>query len=302
MGDPSGIGPEVLLKALAKNPGLLEECLILGDRFVIAKMSKALGINLKLNLLDFSNAPHKGFAFGVEDPAYGRASFEYVEEAVKMLSRGRARALVTAPVSKSAITSSGRRFTGHTEYLAKAAGAAKFAMMFVGGALKVTLVTRHISLADVPGAISIDGICDTIELTHEALKRDFRIRNPKIGVAGLNPHAGESGVMGREEAKIITPAIKKAGRKIKNIIGPRPADVIFYEARNNAFDAVVAMYHDQALAPFKALYFDCGVNMTLGLPFIRTSPDHGTAFEIAGRGIASARSMEEALKLAARLA
>lgn len=302
MGDPSGIGPEVLLKALAKNPKLVRHCLVLGDSFVISKVKRDLGMDLKINLLDFSNVHKKSFAHGVESPSYGRASFEYIEGALKILAAGRAKALVTCPVSKTAVAGSGVRFSGHTEHLASSTGTDKFAMMFVGGMLKVTLVTRHISLADVPDALTTGAIRGAIELTHDALKRDFKIRSPRIGVAGLNPHAGEGGIMGAEEARIIAPAIKKAARKIRNITGPRPADVIFHEAYHNKLDAVVAMYHDQGLAPFKMLYFDRGVNMTLGLPFIRTSPDHGTAFEIAGRNTASSRSMEEALRLAARLA
>jgi len=181
-------------------------------------------------------------------------------------------------------------------------GSEEFAMMFVGKNLKITLVTRHIALKDVAGAISRDSICETIRITHEHLIKFFGIKDPRIAVAALNPHASEGGLFGDEEERIIIPAIRKMSCVIKNIHGPIPADAVFYEALKGRFDAVVAMYHDQALAPFKALYFNDGVNLTLGLPFVRTSPDHGTAFDIAGKGIADAASMKEAIKLASRLA
>lgn len=279
MGDPSGIGPEVALKALAspKVKGLAD-FLLIGD------------------------AEKKSFRYGRIDPACGRAAIQYIDRAVELIKKGEADALVTGPVNKSAIRASGiANFEGHTEYLAGAARVRDFAMMFVGKSLKITLVTRHIALKDVARSVSAEKIYRVIALTHKYLFEYFGIKRPRIGVAGLNPHAGEGGSFGREEEDIIKPAIRKASGKFGHITGPFPPDVVFYDALNKRFDAVVAMYHDQALIPFKMLHFKDGVNVTLGLPFVRTSPDHGTAFDIAGKGVADPASMIEAIALACRL-
>jgi 4-hydroxythreonine-4-phosphate dehydrogenase len=303
MGDPAGIGPEVTVKALS-DPLIskLAHFQVIGDFFVIDKIRKSLRAKPEISLMDLANVNTTNFAFGIQKPAFGKAAMEYIDKALELLKAGEADALVTAPVNKSSIRSAGfKEFEGHTEYLAKMTASNEFAMMFVGKDLKITLVTRHIALKDVPGAITADLICRTIRLTHEHLKKYFGIEGPRIAVAGLNPHASDNGLFGDEEERIIIPAIKKASIGIKNIYGPLPADVVFYEALRGEFDAVVAMYHDQALAPFKTLYFNDGVNMTLGLPFIRTSPDHGTAFDIAGKGIADPTSMKEAIKLACSL-
>jgi 4-hydroxythreonine-4-phosphate dehydrogenase len=273
MGDPSGVGPEITLKALA-SPKIkgIADFLVIGETF----------------------APRGASS--------GRASLEYIDKAIELIRSRAADALVTAPVSKEAIRSAGfPDFQGHTEYLAKKTGVKNFAMMFVGEALRVALVTRHIPLMRVPQALNSGMVFNTIELTNKCLKKYFRIRSPKIAVCGLNPHAGEGGAFGDEERRIISPAIKRAFKSFKNIRGPVSADVAFYHALKGKYDAVVAMYHDQALAPFKTLYFADGVNLTLGLPFIRTSPDHGTAFDIAGKGIADPTSMIEAIRLACRL-
>ena len=303
MGDPSGVGPEVTLKALAspKVKGLAN-FLLIGDRPVIERLKKDMGLVLKDRLEDLSNVSKKKFAYGRCDAASGRASMQYIDRALELLNEVRADALVTAPVNKSAIRLAGYRgFEGHTEYLALKSGAKDFAMMFVGPRLKIALVTRHVALKEVPAKLSVKGIYRTICLAHECLKEYFRIRDPKIAVAGLNPHAGESGAFGDEEKRIIVPAIKMASRSAKRIVGPVSPDAVFGPALTGRFDCVVAMYHDQALVPFKMLYSDSGVNLTLGLPFIRTSPDHGTAFDIAGKGIANPASMIEAIKLACRL-
>jgi len=273
MGDPSGVGPEVTLKALA-SPRVkgLADFLVIGE------------------------------GFGRKGASAGRASLEYIDKALDIVCAGEADAIVTAPVNKSSIRKAGfPSFQGHTEYLAERTGTKKFAMMFVGEALKVTLVTRHVALRRVPKALTAALVSDTISLTYKYLKDLFGIKSPRIGVCGLNPHAGEFGAFGTEEAKVITPAIRRCSKTMKNIRGPIPADTAFYDALNKRYDAVVAMYHDQALAPFKMLYFKSGVNLTLGLPFIRTSPDHGTAFDIAGKGIADPSSMIEAIVLACRL-
>ena len=252
--------------------------------------------------MDLANVRTTNFAFGIQNPFFGKAAMEYIDKALELLNCHEADALVTAPVNKSCIRSAGfKEFEGHTEYLAQKTGSKDFAMMFVGKRLKITLCSRHIALRLVARAITEDVIYRTIMLTHECLKKSFGIKDPKIAVAGLNPHAGDSGLFGDEEEKVIIPAIRKASTGIKNIYGPFPADVVFYETLKGKFDAVVAMYHDQALAPFKTLYFNDGVNMTMGLPFVRTSPDHGTAFDIAGKGIADPTSMKEAILLACRL-
>lgn len=303
-GDPAGIGPEVTLKALAspKVKGLAD-FLVVGDRRVLERLAAERGIRCAAPVLDMANVPARGFAYGSARPAFGAAAVQYLDKAVELLRRGEADALVTAPVNKASIVRSGLTgFQGHTEYLADKTGARGVVMMFVGRHLKVTLVTRHIAFRDVPAALTARNIASTIAVTHENLRRLFGIARPRIGVAGLNPHAGEGGLFGREDDRVIAPAVKRMAATLGTVYGPVPGDVIFHDALRGAFDAVVALYHDQGLIPFKMLYFRDGVNMTLGLPFIRTSPDHGTAFDIAGKGIADHVSMVEAVRLAARLA
>jgi 4-hydroxythreonine-4-phosphate dehydrogenase len=304
MGDPSGVGPEVTVKALASLRGSkLADFFVIGDSFVLEKMKKSLGVKIDIPLFDMVNVRPRGFAFSKINPEYGKASMDYIDRALELLNNGSVDAMVTAPVNKAAIHSAGyTHFTGHTEYLAEHTGTKEFAMMFVGGSSKITLVTRHVALKDVPRALTIAKISTAIKLTDKALKDWFSIKNPRVGVAGLNPHAGEGGMFGNEEAKAIIPAMKAVSGTVKGLTGPVPPDVIFYKLIKGDYDAVISMYHDQALIPFKTLYFDSGVNLTLGLPFVRTSPDHGTAFDIAGKGKANPESMIEAMKLAARLA
>ncbi|MDP2911808.1 MAG: 4-hydroxythreonine-4-phosphate dehydrogenase PdxA [Candidatus Omnitrophota bacterium] len=263
-GDPKGIGPEVTEKAL-KDPRI------------------------------------KTLAHFIVIETQDKTGFDAVQKAAEILKKGHARALVTAPVNKEAINKSGIFFQGHTEYLAECANTKKFAMMLCGGPLKVTTVTRHMPLKDVPKNISQAKIIDAIKLTETALKKYFGIKNPKIGVCALNPHCGEDGRIGREEQDIIIPAIKKIKHSIPGAKGPISGDVIFYMAYNGKLDAVISMYHDQGLGPLKMVAFEKGVNVTLGLPFIRTSPDHGTAYDIAGKGIADPGSMKEAIKLAVKM-
>ena len=303
MGDPSGIGPEITLRALA-SPRIrgLADFIVVGDRFIIEKAARELGLKFTASLIDIDNVPRKIFTYGKSDPAFGKASMQYIDKALYIIGNNDADSLVTAPINKSSINAARYKgFEGHTEYLAEKTHAKSFAMMFVGKELKITLVTRHIALRDLPLRLSEANILSAIELTDRYLRRFFRLSTPRIGVAGLNPHAGEGGIFGREEELVIAPAIKKAAKHIKWITGPVSPDVIFNMALDGKFDAVVSMYHDQALIPFKLLYFDTGVNLTLGLPFIRTSPDHGTAFDIAGKGIADPSSMIEAIRLACRL-
>jgi 4-hydroxythreonine-4-phosphate dehydrogenase len=263
-GDPKGIGPEVTKKALqdSKIKGL-------ANFFVIESCDKT--------------------------------GFDAIEKAAEILKDAKAGALVTAPVNKEKINKSGIRFQGHTEYLAKVTNTKIFAMMLCGGPLKVTTVTRHVPLKKVSSILTSAKIIEAVRLTYYGLKKYFGIAKPKIGICALNPHCGEGGKIGREEQDIIMPAIKKIKRFIPGIQGPIPGDVIFYKAYNGKLDAVISMYHDQGLGPLKMVAFEKGVNVTLGLPFIRTSPDHGTAYDIAGKNIANPSSMKEAIKLAVQM-
>ncbi len=263
-GDPKGIGPEITKKALEDR-----EIKLLADFFVIEPNDKT--------------------------------GFDAIEKAVGILKKQKADALVTAPVNKEAVNRSGIPFQGHTEYLAEATDTKEFAMMLCGGPLKVVPVTRHIPLKDVPRILTQEKIIEAIRLTYAGLIKYFGIKNPRIGVSALNPHCGEGGKIGMEEQDVIIPAIEKAGCLVPGIQGPISGDVIFYLAYNAKLDAVIAMYHDQGLGPLKMTAFEKGVNVTLGLPFIRTSPDHGTAYDIAGKGIADPTSMKEAIKLAVNM-
>ena len=303
-GDPSGIGPEIILKALAEralpqkfNP------LIIGDYKVFRKNAKVLkiGIPPSAGFMDLGNVPPGTFRFGALDKRYGRAAMEYLSCAAAVVKKTKGASLVTAPINKESINKAGFKFPGHTEFLSHITKSKNVTMMLVGGALRVSLVTRHIPLGEVPGCITKDKIIQTAENTYYALKRFFRVPHPKIGIAGLNPHAGEGALLGKEEKTIILPAVKYLRKKLKGILGPFAPDTLFYKAYKGELDAVVCMYHDQGLIPLKMVAFDRGVNLTIGLPFIRTSPDHGTGFDIAGKGKANPSSMIEAIKLASRL-
>ncbi len=302
IGDPSGIGPEVILKALAKpNVRRLANFLIIGDTFVL----KHLGIQIvkypNIQVLDLHNVPKHNFHFGKISPIYGKASIEYIDEAVKLIRKNKIDALVTAPVSKEAINLAGISFSGHTEYLATLFKVKSFAMMLIGGELKVVLITRHLPLNKVSHNLNSQSIIETIKLTCQALKRYFNIDKPRIGVCSLNPHSGEKGILGDEEIKIIKPAISKLRKMSIDLDGPLPADILFYKACRGQYDCVIAMYHDQGLIPLKMVAFNRGVNLTLGLPFIRTSPLHGTGFNIAGKSLANPQSTIEAIRLACSL-
>lgn len=302
IGDPSGIGPEVTLKALAsrKVKGLAA-FFVVGDSSVIARAQKRTGIKLNAHLIDLRNMRRGSLVTGKSTAASGLASMQYIDAALHLLSHGVAHAMVTAPINKSSVRMAGYRdFEGHTEYLAEKSSAGDVAMMFAARSFKITLVTRHIPLKDVPRSINREKILSAIRLTHDSLRKQFGIRSPRIAVAGLNPHAGEGGIFGGEEKAVIAPAIKAAARTVRRIAGPVPPDIVFGDLLAGKYDAAIAMYHDQGLIPFKLLHFNDGVNMTIGLPFVRTSPDHGTAFDIAGKGIADPSSMIEAIILAAR--
>jgi 4-hydroxythreonine-4-phosphate dehydrogenase len=233
------------------------------------------------------------------DPANARYVLAVLERAVRGCLSGEYHAMVTAPVQKSVINDAGIPFTGHTEFLAEKAGIEHVVMLLVGGGLRVALATTHLPLSDVPRAITQDSLVKTLRVLNEDLQRRFKIAKPRILVAGLNPHSGESGHLGTEDLEIITPAIKASG---VNAIGPIPADTLFVPDRLKHADAVLAMYHDQGLPVLKYASFGRGVNVTLGLPFVRTSVDHGTALDLAGTGKADAGSLIEAVKLAIELA
>jgi 4-hydroxythreonine-4-phosphate dehydrogenase len=240
--------------------------------------------------------------WGQPNPASGAAMAAYLDRAIDDALNGHVSAIATGPINKQALKMAGIHFNGHTEILAQKTGTRHYAMMLAGERLKVVLASIHIPLASVPGALTTDGIAATITLTDAALKARFGLAAPRIAVAGLNPHAGESGLFGDEEARVIAPAVEVGAARGIRVSGPHPPDTIFYRAAQGDYDVVVAMYHDQGLGPFKMIHFEDGVNTTLGLPIIRTSVDHGTAYEIAGQGIASAESMVAAITMAARQA
>lgn len=316
MGDPVGIGPEIIAHAIGSH-ALETYCtpVVLGDESVMGRAVALTGrsipvISVKqpalalqypnaLCLFSCSRLDQREVLPGRPTAGTGRAMIRYIDTAVEMALSDKIDAMVTAPITKSAMKLAGSNFHGHTEMIAHATGTRRFAMMMAGSHLKVVLATIHIPLSDVPGALSIDGLLETITMTAEALIKRFGIPAPKIAVAGLNPHAGEGSLFGTEEENIIQPAVKIAREKGGNVTGPLPPDTVFFHAAEGRYHAVVCMYHDQGLIPFKMRHFHDGVNTTLGLPIIRTSPDHGTAYDIAWQGKADCRSLVEAVKLAA---
>jgi 4-hydroxythreonine-4-phosphate dehydrogenase len=232
----------------------------------------------------------------------GQACYRYIHRAVELIQAGVADAMATAPISKKNLQQAGHPYPGHTELLADLTATPDVRMMLWGRRLTVVLVTVHLPLSEVVGALTRRSIRVTVELTHQSLRDWFGIARPRLAVAALNPHGGEDGIFGREEKRVIRPAIADCRRKGLDVTGPIPADSLFYHAVQGRYDAVVCMYHDQGLGPFKLLHFADGVNLTLGLPIVRTSVDHGTAYDIAGKGIADSTSMKEAILLASRLA
>ena len=313
IGDVNGIGPEVIMKALNDNR-LLVDCtpIIYGATKAFSFHKKELKIQdfnfqtvssaedakrKKINVINVLSG-ELDFKLGEATENGGKYAFESLEKATQDLASGKIDVLVTAPISKEAMGKSGFQFPGHTEYLADMAGQEEALMLMISPALKVGLVTTHIPLKEVTEAITIDKVSEKIKQFAASLKRDFAISRPKIAVFGMNPHAGESGKMGSEEQEIISPAIGKAKNEGVLAFGPFPADGFFGSGAMSSYDGVLAMYHDQGLSAFKALAFDEGVNFTAGLPIIRTSPDHGTAFDIVGKNKASGQSMRNAIYLA----
>jgi 4-hydroxythreonine-4-phosphate dehydrogenase len=316
IGDPAGIGPEVVLKALSlPDVQAAADYVVIGHRAILEETARTLGdCNVPPVLKDIEDfkggtalcevgdLPAGRIARGKVSPEAGKLSVGYVLEAIRLAKSGKVDAIVTAPIHKEAILKAGCNFPGHTEILARETNTRKFVMMLVGGPLRVALVTIHVPLRKVFGLLTREAILDTIRVTHDGLRRDFGIERPRLGVCGLNPHASDGGRFGAEEAKIIVPAIEQAKSKGMDCAGPLPPDTAFYTAAKGKFDAVICMYHDQGLIPLKLLAFETGVNVTLGLPIIRTSVDHGTAFDIAGQNKASPKSMVEAIMLALSMA
>jgi len=307
MGDPAGVGPEVVLKAAAVRK-LRERCDLVAVTApgVYEQWSELLGIRLEIETLEVGAAVGK-LTPGTPTSEGAAAALEVISATTEMCLTGEFDAMVTAPVSKAAITATGAEFPGHTEFLARASGTGKYLMMFVADSRRVALVTTHLPLSDVPRAITYERVLEKLVILDAGLELWFGVKSPRIAVTGLNPHAGEGGIFGDEEARAIVPAIQTARDRGIAVEGPFAADTIFTglggaEGPGSDFDAVLAMYHDQGTIPIKIFGFSDGVNVTLGLPIVRTSVDHGTAFDLAGRGEADPGSMISAVTLARDIA
>jgi len=318
MGDPTGVGPEIIVKALSmKEPFQVCRPFVFGDQEVVSKTIEMLGLNTKVDV--FEKIPEEGYLpqkiflfplsqlrtdslhFGKPTRECGEAMVKYVEEAVKWVKNGKLDAITTCPINKQAINAAGYPFPGHTELLAHLVQASSVAMMFLGSRWKVVLVTTHLPLQEVSRWITSDRVLSTIRMTDEGLKKYFGVPHPKIAVLGLNPHSGEEGLLGKEEQMEITPAISMARSQGVIVEGPFPADSFFNLSEPFIFDAVISMYHDQGLIPIKMSNFKEAVNFTLGLPFIRTSVGHGTAYDIAGKGLADPTNLIHAILTASNL-
>lgn len=311
MGDAAGIGPEIVVKACAQ--GLGAPCVVYGDAGALRRAAAQLGARLDIveiagigqarpdagciQVVACSPALPADLTLGRVSASAGRAAYDYVCAAIDDALAGHIRAIVTAPLNKKSMHEAGIDFPGHTEILADRSGTQNFAMMLANDELRVLLVTIHVALADVMVRITPDAELTAMRLAHHAC-RQMGIAQPRVAVAGLNPHAGEGGKFGREDVDIIEPAIAAARAAGIDASGPWPGDTIFMRARRGEFDIVVAQYHDQGLIPVKYLGLDHGVNVTVGLPFVRTSVDHGTAFDIAGKGLADHASLVAAFDLA----
>jgi len=315
LGDPAGIGPEVMVKA-AYDSSVNRSCIrvLVGSSLVIRHWCRRLHHPLPpvwhpgsgpipAAVVQWDPGPVlKDLPTPGQCRAAGaRAAVSWIRAAVRAGLAGDVHGIVTGPINKAGLHRAGVNYPGHTEMLADLTGARQFAMLLMGGGLRVVLATRHLPLAEVARCLKGESIEEAATLLSQGL-RWMGVRNRQIAIAALNPHGGDQGVLGREELTLIAPAIRRLQRAGLAVIGPIPADVLFYKARQGRYGGVVAMYHDQGLGPLKMLAFDSGINITLGLPLVRTSPDHGTAYDIAGRGVASARSTLMALRLAGRLA
>jgi 4-hydroxythreonine-4-phosphate dehydrogenase len=312
MGDPGGIGPEIVIRAIASEDirGLCS-AVVIGDRCVMEEAMRLVDLPLRLKIIANPGKSDpstdvielmdicalREFEKGRPTAEGGRACAAYIKTAVKLALDGKVDGIVTAPISKEALKIAGMKWPGHTEMLAELTGTADCAMVIAGGPLRVILVTIHTALKNVPALVTKEKVLRTVRLAARAC-RMLGLEKSRIGVAGLNPHAGEAGIFGDEEVRAISPAVEEARRSGIPVSGPFPPDTIFHRAYRGDFDMVVCMYHDQGLIPLKMIAFDKGVNITVGLPFIRTSPDHGTAYDIAWQGVANPSSMIEAIRLA----
>lgn len=318
MGDPTGIGPEIIVKALHRRE-VYQACLpvVFGDEEVLLKEIKKEALPIQIKAIE--HLPEEGYQpgeiflfpasrleahsllYGKPDRKCGEAMVKYVEEAVRLLKEKRLHAITTCPINKQAINEAGYPFAGHTELLAHLTGVSHAAMMFIGSKWKVVLLTTHLPLKEVSTWITRDRILNILRLTEGGLRRYFGVSQPRIAILGLNPHCGEEGILGTEEREEIVPAIEEAKALGIKVEGPFPADSFFEISRSQPFDAVIAMYHDQGLIPIKMIGFNTSVNFTLGLPFVRTSVAHGTAYDIAGKGMADPTSLINAIITAANL-
>ncbi len=318
MGDPAGVGPEIIVKALADST-LYASCrpVVLGDEealsSAIRRLKKELSLHMikkpleagsvsgEIDLIALSKLRQSDIEPGKPTVQGGKAMVHYVVRAVEMCQRGELGAMVTCPISKALMHRAGHHYEGHTELIAKLTCTPDHVMMLAGPRLRVSLVTIHCPLKDVPSRLDVGLVHRTIAVTARALQRDLGLERPRLAVAALNPHAGESGLFGIEDEKIIRPAVQMARDEGYVVAGPLPSDTVFYRAANGQFEAVVAMYHDQGLIPLKLLHFSDAINVTLGLPIIRTSVDHGTAYDIAGTGKADPSSLKAAIRMAATM-
>ncbi|MFU2081037.1 4-hydroxythreonine-4-phosphate dehydrogenase PdxA [Gallibacterium anatis] len=318
MGDAAGIGAEIIVKSLSdKHLYEIAQPIVIGDKKMMQRALDLLQSPLKINvvekldnlntkygtidLVDLDNVP-ADLPYSQVDPQAGKAAYEYVEKAVQYAMANKIQAVVTAPLNKEALHAGGKMFPGHTEILAQLSGTKDYSMMLVSEKLRVIHVTTHVQLRKACDLVKKERVLTVIKLADENAKM-LGFKQPRVAVAGLNPHSGENGMFGDEDHKEIVPAVEAAKQLGINASGPIPPDTVFHRAANlNEFDIVVVMYHDQGHIPIKLLGFDTGVNVTVGLPFIRTSVDHGTAFPIAGKGIADSKSMTESLYLAAQMA
>ena len=323
MGDPAGIGPEIIVKAL-QLPKVWRVCrpLIIGSRSVFQETIHSLKSSLlisalegheessakqafqrgRLPLLDPFSKPVRSIKSGRVSATAGKTAVTCIQSAVRLAQAGCVGGMVTAPINKEAMHLAGLVYPGHTEMLADLTRAKESGMMIMGGPLKIMFTTTHLPLRDVAKTLTIPKILKAIRLAHFGLKQLFGVKKPRIAVAGFNPHAGENGLFGDEETRLILPAIKRAKAQNISCSGPHPADTMFAKALAGAFDGIVALYHDQGLIPLKTVAFGHCVNITVGLPILRTSVDHGTAFDIAGKGLADPTSLVDAIDMAAQLA
>lgn len=304
LGDPCGIGPEITARALATTSASFAP-VVYGQRAVWQRALSITGVKDPLStrgeFIECDDADLAALPVGAATPRGGLASLRYLSRSTNDLVAGRIDGLCTAPLSKAAVQAHEPGFVGHTEYLQKAFGVARVVMLMSSPRLRVALATTHVAISEVPRRLSADGIVEVVRIAVRELKERFGIARPRVALCGLNPHAGENGAFGDEEQRIILPARDRLRAEGIDVDGPHPADGLFPSVQEAGCDLVVAMFHDQGLVPFKMVSFHDGVNVTAGLPRPRTSPDHGTAYAIAGKGVADARSMQSALELCVSL-